>query len=41
MELCPDESLEENLVQEIIEDSRLSHDQNIMVEDFAQYLMSK
>ena len=37
----PDESLEENLVQEIINDSRLSHDNMIIVDDFAQYLLSK
>ena len=35
------ENLLDHLVSEVINDSKLMYDEAIMIEDFAQYLMSK
>ena len=35
------ENLLDHYVEEIITDSKLVHDENIIIEDFAKYLMSK
>lgn len=35
------ENLLDHLVSEVINDSKLMHEDFIMIEDFAQYLMSK